>query len=370
MRTADVIGVPAVPPATATRGANALRAGLARLHDALGPPPVRILEGLFGLLEHRVLVALCDAGVPDALDRPARVADLARRLDIDGDQLDRLCRFAATRGWLRIDRRGRVRATRVTAFLRTDHPGGWRAWVDFAGGPEVASAVQAMSARGVRDPFLVANGSSFFDWMKDHPDRWSAFDDAMAAGSRMHALVLADAVDWSGVRHVCDVGGGTGVLLAALLDRLPGVSGTVLDLPGVVERAVAHPRVDVLGGNMFERVPAGADTYLLVNVLHDWDDTDAARILGSVAAGGGDRVVVVDQDRPTVPRRELGVATDLLMAALTPGGRERSRAEVARLASTAGLRLDATVPLASGDVAHVLTPTRGHASARLERSRR
>ena len=48
----------------------------------------------------------------------------------------------------------------------------------------------------------------------------------------MHALALAAAIDWSTTETVCDVGGGTGDLLAALLDLEPHLVGTVLDLPG------------------------------------------------------------------------------------------------------------------------------------------
>src|SRR4029079_2268053 len=119
----------------------------------------------------------------------------------------------------------------VTEFLRLDHPGGWRAWVDFAGGDEVVGAVCRLAvgaSRGAaRDPFHDANGSSFFDWMATHPERGSAFDRAMAAGGRMHALALAAAVDLSGARRVCDIGGGTGDLLETLLRIHPRMHGTV-----------------------------------------------------------------------------------------------------------------------------------------------
>jgi hypothetical protein len=119
----------------------------------------------------------------------------------------------------RLDRRGRVRPTRVTAFLRSDHPGGRRAWVDFAGGQEIDAAVGALSAdEEPTDAFAAVNGAPFFDWMAQHPERWSTFDRAMSAGGRMHALTLAAALDWSGDRRVCDVGGGTGELLSTLLD--------------------------------------------------------------------------------------------------------------------------------------------------------
>jgi len=278
--TSEVLGVPVLPPGPITLAGNRLRGVLGRVHAAMAPPPARILEGLYGMLEHRALVLLCRSGVPEALTGPTPVPQLASRLDADPEGLDRLLRYAATQGWVRLDRRGRVRPTRVTAFLRSDHPGGWRAWVEFAGGEEIVAAVGALSLdREASDAFASVNGAPFFAWMAQHPDRWRTFDRAMAAGARMHALTLAAALDWSGDRRVCDVGGGTGELLATLLDLLPSLDGTLLELPEVVARSVTHPRLQATGGDAFEHVPEGSDTYLLVNVLHDWDDTDAVRIL-------------------------------------------------------------------------------------------
>lgn len=353
----DVLGVPVLPPGPVSVAANRVRGAVARVHAAMAPPPVRVLEGLFGMLEHRVLVELCRIGVPDHLVRRTTADELARTLGVDPASLDRLLRFGASRGWVRIDRRGRVRPTRVTTFLRTDHPGGWRAWVDFAGSDAVVDAVANLRV-DASDPFAAANGAPFFEWMTARPERWATFDRAMAAGARMHALALHAALDWSDAGQVCDVGGGVGELLATLLDLEPHLRGTVVDLPGVVERAVAHPRLTAVAGDAFALVPSGFDTYLFVNVVHDWDDEAAVRLLANAAAagGGGARVLVVEGDAPTRPGPDLPVSVDVLMAALTGGGRERDAAAMGALAARAGLRVSRTVTLASADLVHELVP--------------
>lgn len=358
---ADVVGVAVMPPPRLSTAATRLRAALTGLADRMAPPPVAILEGLFGVLDHRVLVALCDAGIPDLLVGPIRPADLAQRAAVDPQHLERLLRAAAVKGWVRFDRRGRVRPTRVTAFLRRDHPGGWRAWVDFAGGAEVTSAVAMLSATtAATDPFAAANGAPFFEWMARHPGRWATFDDAMAAGARMHALALLAALDWPADSAICDIGGGTGHLLLTLLQHIPAATGTVFDLPDVVARAVRHERITAQAGDMFSAVPAGFDTYLLVNVIHDWGDDDAATILANTAAAAtaGARILVVDADHPRRPRDRIATGADVLMAALTGGGRERDHRALAALATSAGLRLVASTRLASGDWAHELRASR------------
>jgi hypothetical protein len=358
----DVLGIPALPPGAVARGGTRMRAGVAQFADVFAMPPVRILEGIFGLLDHRVLVALCEAGVPEALDRPTHVDDLAEQLAVDPDRLARLVRYAVAKRWLRTDRRGRIVPTPFTRFLHRDHPGGWRAWVEFAAGEEVLRAVGALSAdAGDRDPFEAANGSPFFEWMAGHPDRWSVFDQAMAAGGRMHGLALASTLSWKGHARICDVGGGTGDLLAVLLDRLPSAIGAVYDLPSVVARAVEHDRLCAIAGDAFSAVPSGYDTYLLVNVLHDWSDADSTKILGNVADAmrSAGRVVVVDSEQQRVPRDTLGVGADVLMAALTSGGRERSVEDFERLGRACALRLVKAHRLVSGDRAYEFRPSAG-----------
>ncbi|HUF96488.1 MAG TPA: methyltransferase [Ilumatobacter sp.] len=347
----STLGVPFIPPAAISEQSTRFRSALSRLHRALAPPPVQILESALSLLDHRVLVALCESGVPDAIDGPTSVPELAEALGLDPDRLDRLVRFGASRGWLKIGRNGQVKATKTTAFLRNDHPAGWRAWVDFVAGDHIVNAVGALALDGPGHGFAAVNGKPIFDWFHDHPTEWATFDAAMAAGGRMHALMLDAAINWRTTAHICDVGGGTGELVRTLLDRHTDWHGTVFDLPKVIERAVEHPRLSAVPGDAFVSVPAGHDCYLLVNVLHDWSDDDSLRLLSSVAAAcsADTRVIVLDNCRRNPPRDDLALRADVLMAALTGGGRERSIEEFTALGQRAGMRLVTRKQLGSGD---------------------
>lgn len=354
----DVVGVPTIPDGRLAAVAARLRVAVDRLHRAMAPPPLQVLESMFGVLDPAALTTLCRLDVPDRLTRPVTVDDLAATLEVDAASLERLLRYGAARGWLRIDRRGRVRPNRTTAFLRRSHPGGWRAWVDFLGSGEVAAALDHLDvALHGGDAFHAANGEPFFAWMEAHPDRHAVFDACMDAGARMHGLVLSRGLDWSDTATVCDVGGGTGGVLHVLLAEHAHLRGVLVDLPAVVARAEVVDRLTVEGGDAFAAVPGGADTYLFVNVLHDWDDDASVRLLQRVVERAPRRVVVVEGLPSHPPVDDVPNRTDLLMLALTPGGRERSVAEVDELARRAGLRRERTVPLASADVAHVLVPS-------------
>jgi hypothetical protein len=148
--------------------------------------------------------------------------------------------------------------------------------------------------------------------------------------------------------------------MAGLLELQPHLTGAVFDLPAVVARAVPHERLIAIGGDFLVEVPSGFDTYLLVNVLHDWNDDDATQILDCVAGTGssGAHIVVVDSERTITPHDDFAVSADVLMAALTGGGRERNAAEFAEIGQRCGLRLERTVRLASGDVAHEFVSSR------------
>lgn len=361
----DVLGVARLPPAAATRLATRGRGLLARLHRSLAPPPARIIEAALAGLEPAVLATLCRLGIPDRIDGPMTVDALASTLEVDRDRLERLLGFAHVRGFVRLDRRGRVRATRLTTFLRSDHPGGWAAWPVFAASTEVTAALDSLheGLTSDTDAFMVGNGQPFFAWMAAHPEPGARFDAAMAAGARMHGLLLAHALDWSGRTRACDIGGGDGTLLATLVAHHPHLEGVVLELPEVVARMPDRDPVVAQAGNAFEAVPPGFDTYLLVNVLHDWDDGAATRLLSRAAdaaresshAGPAPQVIVVDGEARARPTDGITLLADTLMLALTPGGRERTIEHFTALARAAGLHLHDHRPLASGDVALVFT---------------
>jgi hypothetical protein len=108
----------------------------------------------------------------------------------------------------------------------------------------------------------------------------------------------------------------------------------------MAERGLAE-RADVVGGDFFEAVPAG-DLYLLSFVLHDWDDAECNRILGTIRRCGGDqaRIAIVELVMPDDDGPHLAKMIDLTMLGMLTG-RERSRREWEHLLGTAGYRLEA-----------------------------
>jgi hypothetical protein len=97
--------------------------------------------------------------------------------------------------------------------------------------------------------------------------------------------------------------------------------------------------------SFFEALPTGADVYLLKNVLHDWGDDDALRILRRVrdAVGPWGRLVVAESLVPRHDPTHPAVLADIHMMMLCPGGRERSQQDLIELLGQAGWQIGRVV---------------------------
>jgi SAM-dependent methyltransferase len=175
-------------------------------------------------------------------------------------------------------------------------------------------------------------------------------DQAMTSGADGRARDLLDALDWSSVGLVVDVGGGQGRLLARVLGEHPHLRGVVVDRLEVVAAPAAETRqvadrLDMAGGDFFATVPAGADVYVLSRIVHDWPDRDAIAILRTCreAMTPGSRLCLLEQVAPNATEasgedRVALALKDLNMLVLV-GGQERTLAEYQELLDAAGLSL-------------------------------
>ena len=348
---------PFVPPPSVAAGGMRARNVLGRVHDRMLPPAAFIIERLGGLVEVRMLGVVCELGVPDRLHAgPCDVASLARDAGADADALARVLRFLVSRGFFTRGRDGRLANNAVSDVLRADHPDSMRDWVLFIGASWHAQIWSNAdhSVRTGRGATESAFGVPFFDYVQtQNPAAGAEFDAAMAAGSRLQAQLLVRQYDFSAVGSVCDVGGGTGTVLAEVLRGNPATRGTLFDLPSVLAK-VSHEldgvadRCALVAGDFFAEIPAGHDLYMLLAIVHDWDDERASVILENVrkAMAPGGRAIVVDSVMPDHDRADLSKQFDVLMLVLTGSGRERTKAEFDRLVAGAGLRVarDITLP--------------------------
>ncbi|WP_331739464.1 methyltransferase (plasmid) [Streptomyces sp. NBC_00637] len=279
-------------------------------------------------------------------------AALAEVVGAHPGALERLLRYLSVRGVLDRDADGRYTLTELGRPLCESHPAGLRAWFDIhTGGRGELSFVELLhSVTTGEAAFPVRYGRSYWDDLAADPGRSAVFNALLGADVAARAPDVVAGFDWARVRHVVDVGGGDGSLLAALLTAHPGLRGTVVDLEEAVRSAERHfaasgldDRADAVTGSFFDPLPAGAGGYVLSLILHDWDDDAATAILRrcAEAAGSTGSVFVIESVGPLGDAPHTGM--DLRMLCVYGAG-ERGVAEFAALAAGAGLRLAAVHP--------------------------
>jgi hypothetical protein len=307
-----------------------------------------------GFMLSRMLRLVADLGVADRVpeDGSVPVATLAEGFSVREDALRRVLRALAAFGVFSLSGEA-VAHTATSRLLRSDAPGSlraaarlfaadgsWRAW----------GSLDVALGGGV--PHEAAWGMGRFERLRAEPAEQLLFDAAMAAFPGDRHGAIARALDLSGVATMVDVGGGNGETLRRVLAGAPGVSGIVFDQPQVVGAIAPDElmsgRIAVAAGDFRQAVPAGGDLYILVRVLHDWDDAGCAAILDRVraAARPGARVVVAEQLLDPDPSRGAPQTylADMQMMAMFGAARERTEAEFRALLETAGFTWRGVTP--------------------------
>jgi hypothetical protein len=319
----------------------------------------RLARLMDGYLVTQLLAVAARLGVADVLaDGPRTSAEIADAVGADARALRRVLRNLAVEEVLEELDDGRFALAPMGERLRKDVPGTLRGSVIARGELYFSAAAGFLPAvRGEGTPYELAYGEPFFEHLGHNPQLEAVFQGSMAGRSAQEAADVAAAYDFSGVARLVDIGGGGGILLAAILDANPGLSGVLFDRPGVVADVAPMERREIVGGDFFQSVPEGADCYVLSRVIHDWDDADSVRILTRVreAMGPDSRLLLVEALLPErAVDRPLAVRMDVNMMMLFREARERTEAEYRRLLSDAGLSLDRVLPTASPTGASVL----------------
>lgn len=308
-----------------------------------------LVSMIFGSMAAQVVAACVELGVPDALGDGDRSADeVAAACGALPRTTLRLLRAATALGLLE-ERGDRFAATALGALLRSDAPGSLHAFARVFTDPVLLRAWHRLGD-GVRTgatAFDEEFGTSFFDHLRSRPDLAAAFNAAMSQGTHVVSRLLPDAHDFGRYDVVVDVGGGDGTLLAAVLGRHAGPRGVLFDTATgsaeahrVLAAAGVAARCEVVTGDFFDSVPAGADAVLLKSVLHDWDDDRAGTVLRHCRAAlpAHGRLLVVEPVLPdSVPDGASPVIylSDLNML-VNLGGQERTRGEYEELLAANG----------------------------------
>jgi len=338
------------PPTVVLKAALRARRRLLDAVDRGVPAEVALIDLSWGLQRTAVAGALVTSGLADALGERRRTpAELAAELGLDPDVTRRVLGAAEVARLLEWDGDGQARLTRTGAPLRRDHPASVASWMATQASPPVIRAYENLHVqlREGAEPSGIrrATDGSLWDYYTAHPDDGARFGEAMRELTRIDLAALAGGYPWPEEGVLCDVAGGIGTLLAAILERRPRLRGVLVDDPGVLGEAEGFlrsrgmaDRIERRAGDLFGEIDASADVYVMKWILHDWSDRTCREILACVraTAPAGAKVVAIDQHLE--PHRPSAVASiaDVHMMAVCEGGRERNPQQVQALMRDAG----------------------------------
>ena len=322
----------------------------------LQSPADRAFELITGFRASQLLRAAVELRIPDLIAGGSNSVDqLATDTAVDSDRLRRALRGLVALGVIEESSNGNFANTKVGDLFRERATGlartslmvldGYRAW---------EHCLESM--RTGRTGQSIAFGEEHWQTIAREPDQANRFNQAMAAQTEQASGFVVSNLDFTNSSVVVDLGGGTGALAAGILDAHPHLRGILCDLRAGLVGALEYlalrglsDRCAVVEADFFDRVPSGGDVYLLKQVIHDWDDERAVRILTNCHAVmvPATRIVLIERLLP--PRmladpKHLGLAMLDLEMMVRLGGRERTLNEYRGLLEEAGFLFQRMVP--------------------------
>ena len=314
------------------------------------PPRDALLRMTNAFQASQAIHVAATLGIADLLeDGPRSVDELAQTTGTHAPTLYRLLRALASVGVFAEQPDGQFRSTPLAEYLRTNAPRSLRAWAMQIGQQYFWTSWGHLlhSVRTGEPAFPELHGTTAWEYRAAHPEEDAVFNAAMTALSAGVAEAIVQSYDFSGMDVLMDVGGGEGVLLAAILEENPALRGVLFEQPHVLtgandllERAGVADRCEVVGGSFFESVPGGADAHLLKSIVHDWDDAATVKILRAcrAAIANTGRLLVVEPIIQPGNEPDPAKFSDLNMLVML-GGQERTADDFERLYAEAGFRL-------------------------------
>lgn len=303
-----------------------------------------------GYFASRCLHVAAELGVADALgDEPKSIEAVAAATKSNPDALARILRLLETHGVFRLED-GLVSHTPASSLLRSDNPTSMRNFARMFG-----LTLNWRSAELLLDTIRTGEAAAprafeggFWGRLANNPDEARVFDGAMFDKAMGQIGAILGSYDFGGFKHIVDVGGGQGHLIRAILRSHPTVTGTLFDLPHVIEAAQADGdeggRLTFAGGDFFKDAVPSADAYILMEVIHDWADAEATQILSTVRQSGPAKakLLLIEREVPETHEPDWGKTLDIVMLTLF-AARQRTVTEYGTLLAESGFDLHRTI---------------------------
>ncbi|WP_439143372.1 methyltransferase [Planktotalea sp.] len=311
-------------------------------------------EALFDLLAgfcySQVLMALVQFDIPRRLlEEPMTATQLAHVCRVPEERMVILLRASAAINLIKKKRGGRYALTQRGAAL--------------VGVPGLGAMIKHHDIlyRDLADPVAFFRGetetelASFWPYVFGggmEPDVAATYSDLMAQSQELVAQDTLRSIDFSGIKALRDVGGGSGAFLEAVGRKYSDLELVVFDLPEVAPSSAA--RFDAAGMSARARfetgsfktdvIPTGTDAISLIRVLYDHSDDTVRQLLTKCydALPAGGRLIISEPMSGGERPERAGDAYFALYTLAMQTGKARSAAEISALCEAAGFEVVAT----------------------------
>ena len=300
----------------------------------------------------KILAIAYEWDVVTELSRGAMSArDLAAKLEVAERPVTALLMGLGAMGLVRYEQDAdRWEPTeKGSRFMVTGSPNNMRDVVRFA---EWQFDALPRLREAVKDRTIVWNAGAHYLKGKQatgEQDKRDVFDGALDVSAIAIGKSVMTVFDFANVKRVMDVGGNLGGVLGTIMEKFPGVHGTVFDLPHVVEttkrviekRGFSERMTAVAGDMNSDTWPTGYDVILTTRVLTTRDPHEIVHVgkkaLEALPSGG--RFVIFeehlsgDEAHPVPPEAVWGY---VFMLILSDRGGSYSRDEWTSMLREAG----------------------------------
>jgi len=300
----------------------------------------------------RCLHVIAEMGTADALgEEPRTAAELAASTGADAGALARALRLLSAYGIFEpVDGHRGFAHTAASRLLRTDDPHSMRSFVRMIGNSLNWKSFELLdhSIRTGKSATEQITAGGAWAYYAQHPEESRIFDEAMTGKAHGQIAGILAGYDFSPFKTIADIGGGRGHLLKAVLDATPDARGVLFDQPHVVKDATGttSARLELQGGDFFKDALPVCDAYLIMQVIHDWNDQEALRILSAIrrSAPTHAKLLLIEGILPEGSNASWIDMADIFMLTLI-NGKERTRREFENLLTSGGFRLDKVIDI-------------------------
>lgn len=309
------------------------------------PFPEQLMQMLTSHYISQGIYVAAKLGIADLLKDGAKTIDeLAESTQVETQSLYRILRALASNGIFTESAASYFANTPMTEYLQSDFPNSVRDAVILEGEQWLWQTWGSMftalktGVSGVSTQL----GMPLVEFFKQNPQQFATFKAGLKNYSTIINRAVLAAYDFPSESQIIDLGGGDGSLLVSILEADATMSGVLFELPSVIarNRASSHKSYEMLEGDFFTSVPTGGNIYVLKQIIHNWNDEQAIKILCNCkqAMPQDSRLLIID---PIVCSQESSFATflDLQLLITHPGAWVRTQDELIKLAQKAGLQV-------------------------------